>query len=67
MKHIFVVMALPKNLLQEIKIITREKMGLALLFSISVIIIISAIVCAVQIIYTNRTDSIILSLFIECP
>jgi hypothetical protein len=56
-------MAPPLNLLWKVKITTREKMGLAALFSIGVIIIIFAIVRAVQIIYTNRTDSIILSLW----
>lgn len=56
-------MAMPLTLIWKVKITTKEKMGLAGIFSIGFIIIIFAIVRAVQVVHTTRSDPVLLSLW----
>ena len=56
-------MAMPLRLLWKVRISSSEKMGLAGVFSIGVIIIICAIVRAVQIAFTATSDSVLLALW----
>jgi hypothetical protein len=57
-----VVMAMLLNLIWKVRISMREKVGLADVFSIGVIIILFAIIRAVEITYTARTDAVLLVL-----
>ncbi|KAG0645363.1 hypothetical protein D0Z07_9041, partial [Hyphodiscus hymeniophilus] len=57
------IMAMPLNLLWKVKISRKEKMGLAAVFSICFIIIIFAIIRAVQITFTARNDAVLLALW----
>jgi hypothetical protein len=56
-------MAMPLRLLWKVRISGSEKMGLAAVFSIGVLIIVFAIARAVQIAFTTTSDSVLLALW----
>jgi hypothetical protein len=56
-------MAMPLRLLWKVRISGSEKMGLAGVFSIGVLIIVFAIARAVQIAFTTTSDSVLLALW----
>lgn len=57
------VMALPFKLLYTVKITTKQKLGLAGVFGIATIIIVVAIVRAVEITTRARTDAVLLTVW----
>ncbi|KFY83822.1 hypothetical protein V500_09860 [Pseudogymnoascus sp. VKM F-4518 (FW-2643)] len=57
------IMAMPLRLLWKVRISGSEKMGLAGVFGIGVLIIIFAIARAVQIAFTTTSDSVLLALW----
>ncbi|KFY17143.1 hypothetical protein V492_00876 [Pseudogymnoascus sp. VKM F-4246] len=57
------IMAMPLQLLWRVRISSSEKMGLAGVFSIGVLIIVFAIARAVQIAFTTTSDSVLLALW----
>ncbi|OBT54457.1 hypothetical protein VE04_05068 [Pseudogymnoascus sp. 24MN13] len=57
------IMAMPLRLLWKVRISGSEKMGLAAVFSIGVLIIVFAIARAVQIAFTTTSDSVLLALW----
>ena len=56
------VMAMPLSLLYRIQISNKQKIGLATVFSIAIIIIITAIIRAIEITTRSRTDAALLAL-----
>ncbi|KAL8822968.1 MAG: hypothetical protein Q9191_006306, partial [Dirinaria sp. TL-2023a] len=57
------IMALPLNLLWNLQVTRKQKLGLVIVFSVAVIIICVAIVRAVQIHSTARSDGILLNIW----
>lgn len=56
-------MALPFKLLYTVKITTRQKLGLAGVFGIATIIIVVAIIRAVEVTTRARTDAVLLTVW----
>ena len=57
------IMALPLNLLWDLQVTRKQKLGLAIVFSVGAIIILVAIVRAVEIHSKARSDGILLNIW----
>ena len=55
-------MAMPLSLLYKIQITTRQKLGLAAVFGVAIIIILAAMIRAIEITTKSRTDAALLAL-----
>ncbi len=57
------IMALPLNLLRNLQVTRKQKAGLAVVFSVGIVIIIVAIARGIEIATSARTDGILLNIW----